>query len=242
MENTIYVGLSRQTALRREMSLVANNIANANTTAFKRELGVYVTYPEQNRVNGQIDFVIDHGTAVSFEPGALQPTENAFDFAINGPGFFAVDDGTGPKYTRNGSFSLNADNQLVTRDGFAVLDEDDNPILIPRDGRRVEFASDGTINAGNEVIGRLQVVEFDALHLMQKTGNSMFETTEEPKPATRSALLQGQLEGSNINAVKELTRMIEVQRSYEAVKGMLDREAERQRTTTQRLGRPNAAA
>lgn len=241
MENTIYIGLSRQTALRREMSLVANNIANANTTAFKRELGVYVTYPDKTQDNTRLDFVIDHGTAVSFEPGALQPTENQFDFAINGPGFFAVDDGTGPKYTRNGSFSLNADNQLVTRDGFAVLDDNNNPIVLPLDGRRMEFAADGTINAGNEVVGRLQIVEFDSLHLMQKNGSSMFETTEQPKPAENSALLQGQLEGSNVTAVKELTRMIEVQRSYEAVKTMLDREAERQKTATQRLGRPNAA-
>ena len=103
MENSIYVGLSRQSALRRELALVANNIANINTTSFKRELGIYSTAPTNIAGSGRLDFVIDHGSSVSFEPGSIKNTGNDFDIAINGPGFITVDDGDGIKYSRNGS-------------------------------------------------------------------------------------------------------------------------------------------
>ena len=152
MENTIYIGLSRQTALRREMSLVANNIANINTTAFKRELGVYATSQTDNGFASKLDFVIDHGTAVSFEPGSLTQTDNDLDISINGPGFFGVDDGSGLKYTRNGALSLSPDNQLITREGHAVVDEDGQPIVIPLEGGKIEIGRDGSISAGAEVI------------------------------------------------------------------------------------------
>ena len=117
MENSIYIALSRQTALRREMTLIANNIANVNTTGFRRELAVYSAQTVNPRSSTPMDFVIDHATAVSFEPGSLRQTGNTFDVAISGPGFgfFAVDDGSGTAYTRNGSFQLGDDNQLLTR-------------------------------------------------------------------------------------------------------------------------------
>jgi flagellar basal-body rod protein FlgF len=241
MENSIYIGLSRQAALEREMAMVANNIANLNTTAFKRELGVYDAYESQPRRGDKMDFVIDHGSAVSFEPGSSHQTNNQFDVALAGPGFFVVDDGTGSKYTRNGSFTLDNNNTLVTREGFQVLTDANQPILVPNNGSRVEISPDGTITAGAEALGKIKVVEFDSLHLMQKRGNSMFETREAEKPPQNTTILQGALEGSNVSGVKELTRMIEVSRAYEGVKAMLDREAERQRTTVQRLSRPNAA-
>lgn len=242
MENSIYIGLSRQTALRRELSLVANNIANINTTAFKRELGVYAVSQTETSFSNKLDFVIDHGTAVSFEPGSLTVTENDFDVAINGPGFFGIDDGEGVKYTRNGALSLTPDNQLVTRAGHAVVDEDGAPIVIPQDGRKLQIGLDGTISLDSEIIGKMMLVEFDALHLLQKNGDSVFETTETPKDPQRSQILQGNLETGNVTPVKELVRMIDIQRSYDAVKSFLDREAERQQTAVRRLGRNTPGA
>ena len=123
MENSIYVGLSRQSALRRELALVANNIANINTTSFKRELGIYSAAPTNTAGSGRLDFVIDHGSSISFEPGSIKNTGNDFDIAIRGPGFITIDDGEGIKYSRNGSLSLSADNQLITRDGDGVVDD-----------------------------------------------------------------------------------------------------------------------
>ena len=241
MENSIYIALSRQTALRREMSLVANNIANVNTTGFKRELGVYATAQTQNKLSPTLDFVIDHGTAVSFEPGGVRDTANDFDLAISGPGFFGVDDGSATKYTRNGALSLSPDNQLITREGYAVIDEGNQPIVIPRDGRKMQIAQDGTISVGNEVIAKMMLVEFDSMDLLQKAGDSMFETTERPKDPLNSSILQRKLEAANVTPVKELVRMIDIQRAYDAVKAFMDREADRQRTVVSRLGRPAPA-
>ena len=237
MENSIYIGLSRQTALRRELALVANNIANVNTTAFKRELGIYATSQTDNAFVNKLDFVIDRGTAVSFEPGAVASTGNDLDIAISGPGFFGVDDGSGVKYTRNGALSLSPDNQLITREGHAVVDEDGAPIVIPLEGGKIEIGRDGSVSAGAEIIAKVLVAEFKSLHLMQKNGDSLFETTEAPLPPDNSTILQGNLERSNVTPVKELVRMIDIQRSYDAVKGFLDREAERQQTAVRRLGR-----
>lgn len=242
MENTIYIGLSRQTALRREMALVANNIANINTTAFKRELGIYATAQTDNAFANKLDFVIDHGTAVSFEPGALANTGNDLDIAISGPGFFGVDDGSGVKYTRNGALSLSAENQLITREGHAVVDEDDQPIVIPLEGGKIEIGRDGSVSAGAEIIAKIKVAEFKFLHLMQKNGDSLFETTEQPLDPENSTILQGSLERGNVTPVKELVRMIDIQRSYDAVKSFLDREAERQQTAVRRLGRQTPSA
>lgn len=240
MENSIYIGLSRQTALRRELSLVANNIANVNTTSFKRELGVYSAAPTKTTRLEKLDFVIDHGSAVSFEPGSIKSTENDFDIAINGPGFLAIDDGNGIKYTRNGSLSLTADNQLITRDGDAVVDDAGAPIVIPLDGRKLQIGIDGTISLDNEILSKIKLVEFDSPHLLQKRGDSKFETPEEPREPVNSTLLQGKLETSNVTAVKELVRMVDIQRSYEAVNKFLDREARRQNDVIKRLGRLNS--
>ena len=202
MENAIYIGLSRLAALRRDLSLVANNIANANTTSFKRELSVYGVAKTTAGPSAKLDFVIDHGASISFEPGKFRVTENAFDVAISGPGFFAVDDGTGVKYTRNGSFSLNAENQLITRESDAVLDENGGPIIIPQDGRKVQISVDCTISVGNEIIAIVQLVEFSNPQLLKKQGCSKYETAQEPSVAEHSSLHQGSLERAYVTAVK----------------------------------------
>ena len=117
MENALYISLSRQTALRRELAVVANNVANVNTASFKRELSIYETYPQKVKGGDTLAFVIDRGTATSYAPGPIQATDSAFDLAIAGPGFFAVDNGKGTHYTRNGSFRLDHENRLVRQPG-----------------------------------------------------------------------------------------------------------------------------
>jgi flagellar basal-body rod protein FlgF len=241
MENAIYIGLSRQTALRRELSLVANNIANVNTTSFKRELGIYAVAPTTSASGGKLDFVIDHGSSISFEPGSFKVTENDFDIAINGPGFFAVDDGDGVMYTRNGSLSLTPDNQLITRQGDAVLDEDGGPIVIPQDGRKMQISNDGTISLNGEIVAKIKLFEFDNTQALKKKGNSKFETDQDPKTAENSQILQGSLETANVTAVKELVRMVDIQRSYDSIGKFLEKEAERQQTAVRRLGRESQA-
>lgn len=238
MENPIYIALSRQTALRREMAVVANNVANMNTTGFKREMMVYQAYTEKVPFTNKMDFVIDQGTASDFGQGGLIVTHNTFDLAINGPGYFQVDDGNATRFTRNGTFTLDGNNRLVTQQGYPVLDTQGNPIVIPGGRSDLTVSQDGLVKLGADPVGQLGVYEFDDERALRKAHNSLFETDQQARPAENSKVMQGMIEGSNVSGIKEMTSLIEVQRAYEAVKGMIDREDKRQETIIQRLARP----
>ena len=168
MENALYISLSRQTALRRELAVVANNVANVNTASFKRELSIYETYPQKVKGGDTLAFVIDRGTATSYAPGPIQATDSAFDLAIAGPGFFAVDNGKGTHYTRNGSFRLDHENRLVTQDNNPVLDASGKPIVAPVGTIKIDVHSDGSIKVDGEIIGVLQLVEFQNVQVLER--------------------------------------------------------------------------
>lgn len=238
MDNPIYIALSRQAALRRQMAVVANNVANANTTAFKREVMIYQAYGEKVPGAPRMDFVIDQGTATDQHQGNLTVTHNTFDMAIDGPGYFQVDDGSGTKYTRNGTFTLDEQNRLVTQDGYPVLDVQGNPILVPRGGTDLTVSEEGVVKLVDAQISRVGIVEFADPRLLQKVRDSLFETDQVGEPASKSKIMQGMIETSNVSAIGEITSMIDVHRAYEAVKSMLDAEDKRQNTIIQRLARP----
>jgi len=242
MENPIYIALSRQTALRRQMSVVANNIANLNTTAFKKEMMIYQAYTEKTPFTAKLDFVIDQSTATDHSQGNMKVTHNTFDMAIEGPGYFQVDDGQGTKYTRNGTFTLDEQNRLVTQEGYPVLDTLGNPILIPRGGSDLDVSPSGEILVADQPVGRFGIVEFDDKLSLKKVRDSLFETEELPTPAADSRIMQGMIETSNVQGIEEMTSMIEVSRAYEAVKNVLDREDKRQETMISRLARPMQSA
>lgn len=239
MDNPIYIALSRQTALRRQMSVVANNVANMNTTGFKRELMVYQAYSEKTPFTTKMDFVIDQGTATDLQQGGLMVTNNTFDLAINGPGYFQVDDGDGARYTRNGTFTLDGSNRLVTQQGFPVLDFQGNPIVIPGGGTDLTISQEGLIRLGDDPVGQVAVYEFDDPRTLKKTHYSLFVADQQvPKRAEGSQVMQGMTEGSNVSGIAEMTQLIEVSRAYEAVKGLIDREDKRQEAMIQKLARP----
>lgn len=242
MENPIYIALSRQTALRRQMSVVANNIANMNTASFKKEVMLFQAYTQKVPFTQKMDYVIDQGTATDLSQGELTQTHNAFDMAISGPGYFSVDDGTGTKYTRNGTFTLDERNRLVTQQGYPVLDTQGNPIVVPVDDTDITVSEDGVIRRGNTTVATLGIVEVANPLGLRKIRDSLFDTKETPTPATGSKVVQGMVESSNVNPVGEMTNMLEVQRSYEAVKNMIDSEDKRQQAIIQRLARPMQVA
>jgi flagellar basal-body rod protein FlgF len=242
MEYSIYIGLSRQATLRRQMSQVANNIANMNTTGFKRELMIYQAFQTKVPFATKSDFVIDIGTAIDHQQGRLQLTGNTFDLAIEGPGYFQVDDGTGTFYTRNGHFSLDENNQLISNEGYLVLDQGGDPIFVPNSDEKIVVESDGSVKLGDEVYGRIAVVEFDNRIALKKVRGSLFRTEELPRPAENSNVQQGLVEASNVNPILELTEMIEVSRTYDRVKNLISSEDERNKKAVERLARPMQVA
>ncbi len=242
MDNTVYVGLSHQMALSRHLEVIANNIANMNTTAFKAErvsFREYLADETATSVDGfeQLSFVYDVGVSRTLQEGEFVSTEAPLDFAIKGPGFFTVMTPSGEeRYTRNGNFALNGTGALVTASGHSVLDINGNEILINRQDTSFTVAGDGTITTSTGVIGRINVVEFSDEAAMEKLGQSLFATTEAPQPALDAHIEQGMLENSNVTPILEITNMIDVLRNYQATSRLLKDYEDLQRRTVQTLG------
>jgi flagellar basal-body rod protein FlgF len=243
MENALYVGLSRQMVLRREMDIIANNVANVDTTGFKVESLMLKTQPsEPARTNPgprPVKFVAADGVARDFGQGSLRKTDAMLDLAIEGQGFFRVQGEAGERYTRDGRFRTDDRGRLVTQQGQAVLDDGGGEIVIDPEKGPVAVAADGTMSQGDERVGKVALVAFANAGALEKAGYNQYRNTSnlQPQPATEARMRHGMLEGSNVNSVLEITRMIEVSRAYEQTSRMMDSEAELARRAVERMGR-----
>jgi len=232
MENTIYIGLSRQIALQQHMSLIANNIANINTPGYKANKILFAEYLDKPKgMNETMSMVLDYGNYRVTGNGPIKRTDNPLDVALEGKGYFGVQ-GPGGKtyYSRSGNFTLTADRQLVTQQGYAVLDAGGGTITLPA-GDDVMIDERGTIATKAGVIGQLMVQEFSKLQNMIPVGNTLYATKEAGVPSTTTRVVQGAQEGSNTQGVIEMTDMIEVSRNYQSVARMLQTEHDRLRST-----------
>lgn len=255
-----YTGASGMIAQQWRLDAVSNNLANVDVDGYKKDIAVHKAFPEllMRRLND--DGVYRHpfgsadaapivgkiGTGVelnelytSLEQGALKETENDFDIALDGKGFFAVATPYGERYTRNGSFHLGKEGFLETKEGYPVLGENGplkvkaNNFMVDKDGRvwiNAEYADDPNLQVSREnntwaqttLLDTLKIVEFDIDRYLAKQGSSLYRDTEVSGPATvieagdRPKVIQGFVEGSNVNAVTEMVQMIEVNRAYEA--------------------------
>ncbi|MEH6699824.1 MAG: flagellar basal-body rod protein FlgF [Brevundimonas sp.] len=243
MENVAYIGLSRQMTLRRELDIVANNIANANTTGFKVEqlmVGTEIGQGARNdAVRPGVSFVLDRGVGRDYGQGALSQTGRTLDFAIEGDGaFFTVQDGDAEAYTRDGAFTISPEGLLVTAAGLPVLGDGGEILLDPARGAP-QVAGDGTISQDGQVVGRLTVVRFDTLSVLEKAGDGLYRNTSNAQPmdAPDARIHQGMLEGSNVNPILEITNLIEISRSYERISKMIEQSNELSRKSVERLGR-----
>lgn len=235
METPIYIALSRQMALRTQLDVVANNIANANTAGFKAEMMLMSEVALPAEKGTELSYVQDFATARDFSPGALRATGNDLDLAIQGDGFFAVQTPDGVRYTRVGRFQLNGDGTLVTSHGYPVLAGGSSISIDPDDGR-LNVAADGTISTDRaregqllQVLGKLDVVDFPKRAALVPAPDNLFDAgTQAPATAT-GKVAQGMLEDSNVRPIVEMTNLIEVTRNYQTMQRFLDNEHERQR-------------
>ena len=242
MDNTINVGLSYQMALRRDLDIVANNIANMNTTAFKTQTPLFRQFSQGTAGAGRgqvgLTMVQDFGVARDLSEGELAVTGNPLDIGIHGPGFFTVEGPGGtPRYTRNGHFQLNDQGLLVTGTGYPVLGPSGRPIRIDAGAQEITFATDGTISTSTGIVGHLGVVTFDNEQDMQELGNGLLATQQAPVVTTEAEIHQGMLERSNVKAIIEMTKMIDVLRSYQSTARLMQSYQDLQRRAVQRLGR-----
>lgn len=236
MDNAGYVGLSRQAGLARELDTIANNIANVNTTGFRRESVLFGEYVK--RLDGGADslsMATMNRRFIDFSGGEIKATGNPLDVAIDGDGFFLVESANGPRLTRAGSFSLNASGEIVNADGRRVLDESGGALLVPPQTARISISSDGAITADGQPVGRLGVVNADPSTLVRE-GDNMFRADKGYSPATEAKVRQGALEEANVNPITEIAHLIEVQRAYEMGQKFLEGDNQRIERAVRDLG------
>jgi flagellar basal-body rod protein FlgF len=190
------------------LDIVANNLANSQTTGFKRDFGRML----------QIENGYDVGTHIDMTEGELVNTGNDLDVAIDGPGFFTLQTDSGIRYTRAGSFVLNSHGELVTKDGAKVLSNDGRPISVSEGTLAVRDGGVVTVD-GNEV-ATLKVSTFPDLSKLQKEGLYRFQwngTPDEVQTVPEAHVKGGYLERSNVNPVTEMVHLMSAYREFETV-------------------------
>lgn len=245
IENAQLIGLSRQMALQRQMDVVANNMANLNTTGFKAEQLLFEEYvmpvarhQDFPRLDQPLSYVQDWATLHDMASGALVQTGNALDVGLNGEGFFAVQTPAGERWTRSGNFQLNTIGQLVDASGNPVLGEG-GPIQFGAQESDITISPDGLVSSSAGVKGRLRLVEFANVQELTREGSNLWAGGV-PVPATGTKAMQGFVERSNVSGMAEMTEMIRVTRAYESLASLTQKQDELRRTAIQRLGDTNA--
>jgi flagellar basal-body rod protein FlgF len=233
----LYSAASGMLAQQVQTDNLADNLANVNTTGFKRRSTQFQSFPVlmMNRLGGGDPSKLGtlatgsqvKGTPIHFQQGSLRQTGNPFDVAIQGDGFFQVK-GPGEKvfYTRNGQFQPNAKGVLTTTEGFALLDASGNEITVPANANRAVLTKAGSLQVpGQGEIARIGLAVFEDRHVLQKAGQHLYEAPDNQPPEIRQAgttegggiLEQGSLEQSNVQVLGEMVQMITSQRLYEAL-------------------------
>lgn len=238
MENAVYSTLNRQSGLMAEMRAVANNIANISTTGFRKEGVIFAEHvADLGRDEPSLSLATAEGRMVNLAQGTLAKTGGTFDLAIEGDGFFQIETPDGPRLTRSGAFTPSPEGELVTADGYRLLDLGGAPVFVPTDAGAVAVAEDGTVAAGGAPVAQIGLfLPTDPAGLLH-AGGTRFESTGGVEPLESGKMFQGFLENSNVDPVAEIARMIEVQRAYEMGQGFLDAEDQRIRGVIQTLGR-----
>lgn len=239
MHESIYIAASAGIKQARKMEIIANNLANANNTGFKKDALVFKEmmppFPPDSgldasknnllspdKSNKNVSYVGITDSYTDFTPGVLKQTGGALDLALDGEGFFKVKTPDGPQYTRNGNFRLNTAKELVNKKGNQVLDLNDGPIVINAPGK-ISIDSGGSISVGNGLanttITNIKMVIFEDKKSLEKMGDGLYHNIGSPEnelKATDTKMRQGFLENSNVSTVEEMSEMIGTLRIFES--------------------------
>ncbi|MBD3670076.1 MAG: flagellar basal-body rod protein FlgF [Gammaproteobacteria bacterium] len=223
MDRMLYIGMTGAKHHMHSLKSVSNNLANATTTGFREDLSQFRSMPVFGPGHPTRAYSMAERPGLNFSPGPLQQTGRELDVAVEGEGWIAVQTEDGSEaLTRAGNLKITPNGQLVNASGHAILGED-GPIAIPP-AEKVEFAGDGTISirpAGQNAVGmviidRVKLVDPPKQELIKGKDGIIRHESGEPQVADANIrLVSGALEGSNVNAVNAMVRMIDLQRNYE---------------------------
>lgn len=241
MQTQIYVGLSAQLALRRQMDTVANNIANMNTTGFRAEKVLFDAHLERTQDRRHVAFVVDRNSYTDMRAGKFETTGNPLDVAVNGDGWLMVETPNGPRYTRDGRLNIDGEGRLVTLDGNLVLDQGGGEIVIPEESGRVEILKDGTVGGRvgevEQVFGQIARVRPLDIQTMTREASGLYTAPGGFEEAVDAEIRQGVLEGSNVQPVIAMTELMSISRAYEQAKSMVENNDEALRNAVRTIGR-----
>ncbi len=238
MQQGLYVALSSQVALERRLATIADNIANVTTPGF-RATGVKFEDMVTGLGRNSMSFVSSGNTFLSTASGPLKQTGNPLDFAIRGDAWFALQTPDGPIMTRDGRFTMQDDGMLVSVEGYPVLDAGGAELLLNPGAGRPTVAADGTLRQDGVLAGAIGLFEFQPGLDFRRYGNSGVVPEGQPVPVVDRAdvgVLQGYLEGSNVDPVLEITRLIQVQRAFDNVSALMRDSETSQRDAVKALG------
>lgn len=234
MGNGIYVAMSGAVAQDRALDVVANNVANARTSAYKAER---ITFDEVLNEQGELSYVDSNRSAIDTTAGALVATDNPLDLALNGDGWFAVQTPQGTRYTRDGAFSLDAEGTLVDASGNPVRGTEGAELLVPPDATEVVVDGEGHVYVDDEPIGQLEIVRFDADQLTRE-GANLFRANGRPIADELPSVVSGHLEGSNFNTVRGMVDLVRISRTYESLHRMIENYRQVDQRTARDIGSP----
>jgi flagellar basal-body rod protein FlgF len=245
MHEGIYIAASAGIKQGKKMEVIANNLANVNSTGYKKDRLAFkelmppfppdtkmenaknVLLPS-NKSNKNVSYVAVTDQYTDHKPGIFKQTNSELDMALDGDGYFSVSTAEGVQYTRNGNFRLNTENQLVNQKGEPVLNEQGEPIVINAQGSDISIDANGNIFVGsgqaNANIGKIKLVDFENKQTLEKIGDGLFYQSDkeaEEKTINNTTLRQGFLEASNVTAVEEMTNMISTLRLFETYQKMI---------------------
>ena len=241
MENSTYIALSRMDAQQRAMSVVADNMSNASTVGYKRENVLFSDFLSHQHGSKQAEgadtesYTQDRATYRDFQQGDMQSTGNPLDLALGGEGYFQVRTVNGVRLTRAGRFEEQQDGAVVDESGNALLDRDGQPIVIPQTDHRITISADGVISTETGEQGQIGIVTAQDDNKLQAEGSRLLRTDQLTTAVERPNIVQGMVEGSNVQMMTEVTKMMEIQRNFQFMAQFVDAEATRQKNAIDKI-------
>ncbi len=224
MNSGIYTAYSGMQAQADALDVLANNLANVNTTGFKAEKAFFTLLQQsvaesdnQNALHAAVNKPVAARSTFNGEAGLMNNTYRDLDIAIEGNGFLVIQAPQGIRYTRNGNLHMNPQGVLTSSDGFPVLGVENKPIVLGPG--KISIDNNGDIRLGEEAVGRLKLVCFENLSSLEKEGSSLFlsRNGQEFELKSDAKVKAGYLERSNVNPVQAVVQMVSILRNFEAL-------------------------
>jgi flagellar basal-body rod protein FlgF len=223
MQSGLYIALAGQRTLQSQLEVVANNVANSTTPGFKAE-GVSFRSLMSTAEEDMLTFPVAGKNHTDFRAGALQPTGNDFDMALNGEGWFAIQTPGGIAYTRDGRMTPNADGELRGTSGHPILDSSGSPVVVNPSGGPIRITPDGRVEQDGVLRGNIGVFTIDEANFTSRYENSGFYARTEAEPLVPGAgtrIAQGFVEASNVDPVMETARLMQVMTMFQSISAAL---------------------